>query len=58
MITIKELEKIKIKMVNENINKSKLARKIKCSNGSLTIIFQQVKNMPNVENRLKEWLNN
>ena len=57
MLTTKQIEKIKIKIVKDKINQSKLARKIQCSNGALTRIFNQELDMPNIEKRLLEWLN-
>ena len=57
MLSTRQIEKIKIKIVKDKINQSKLARKIQCSNGALTRIFNQELDMPNIEKRLLEWLN-
>lgn len=57
MLSLKQIEKVKVKIVKDKINQSKLARKILCSNGTLTQIFQQTKDFPKVERRLLEWLN-
>lgn len=57
MLSEKQIEKVKVKIVKDKINQSKLARKILCSNGTLTQIFQQTKDFPKVERRLLEWLN-
>lgn len=57
MLSEKQIEKVRVKIVKDKINQSKLARKILCSNGTLTQIFQQTKDFPKVERRLLEWLN-
>ena len=57
MLSLKQIEKVKVKIVKDKINQSKLARKILCSNGTLTQIFQQTKDFPKVERKLLEWLN-
>lgn len=57
MLSNKNIERVKIKMVKENLNNSKLARIIRCSNASLSIMFNKEKTLSNVENRLIQWLN-
>lgn len=56
MLSLKQIEKAKLKMVREKINQCKLARKIYCSPTTLTMMFNQEKDFPKVEQRLLEWL--
>ena len=57
MLTTKQIERIKIKLVREKLNQSKLARIIRCSNGALTRMFNREKGFPNIEKRVLDWLN-
>lgn len=57
MLTTKQIERIKIKLVREKLNQSKLARRIRCSNGALTRMFNREKDFPNIEKRVLDWLN-
>lgn len=55
MLSLKQIENVKIKMVKLGLNQQKLARQIRCSNGALSQIFNQEKDFPNIENRLLGW---
>ena len=57
MLTAKQIEKIKIKMVLNNLNQSKLARRLHCSNGAITRVFNQDKNCSKLEQKMLDWLN-
>ena len=56
MLSLKQIEKAKLRMVREKLNQSKLARKIYCSATTLTMMFNQEKDFPKVEQRLLDWL--
>lgn len=58
MLTNKQIENVKIMMVKTGLNQQKLARRIRCSNGALSQIFNQTKEFPNIERRLLGWYNN
>ncbi len=58
MLTPKQIEKVKIKIVKDNITQSKLSRKCLCSNSSMSNILNRVKEHPNIEKRLLIWLSN
>lgn len=56
MLTIKQIKRIKIKLIKIDINQSKLARRLHCSNGAITRVFNQEKDFPILERKLIEWL--
>ena len=58
MLTNNQIKRIKIKLVKENINQSKLARRLHCSNGAISRVFNQEKDFKVLEGKLLDWLNN
>lgn len=56
MLTRKEIEKIKIKMLKKGFNQTKLANLLFVSSATLSLIFRQMKDFPKAENKLKDWL--
>ena len=58
MLTNNQIKRIKIKLVKENINQSKLARRLHCSNGAISRVFNQEKDFKVLETKLLNWLNN
>lgn len=56
MLKDKTIQKIKLKMVNENINQCKLARKLHCSNGALSCVLNKKKTLLKLETRIQQWL--
>ena len=58
MLTNNQIKRIKIKLIKENINQSKLARRLHCSNGAISRVFNQEKDFKVLETKLINWLNN
>ena len=50
------VKKIRLKMLKENINQSKLARKLHCSNCALSKALNKKETLLKLENRLIQWL--
>ncbi len=56
MLTERQIEKAKIKMIKESLNCKGLAKTIGCSQSSLSYVFNGLKNLPKVEKSIKDWL--
>ena len=57
MLSQEQINLINIKIKKENLSISKLARKIKASNGRLKKILNQEMECKNIQKRLLDWLN-
>lgn len=56
MLSKTQIRKVKIKLILKNINQSKLARRLHCSNGAITRVFNQEKDFPVLEKKIIDWL--
>ena len=52
MLSLKQIERIKIKMIKENLTQKELAKKTNCSNACISLMFKQDRDFPKAENRI------
>lgn len=55
MLSLKQIERIKIKMIKENLSQIELAKIMNCSNACVSQIFNQIKDFPKVEQNILKW---
>lgn len=55
MLSLKQIERIRIKMIKENLSQCELAKKTNCSNTCISLMFKQERDFPKIEKRIMEW---
>lgn len=56
MLSDKKIEKVKIKLVKNNLKQFDLAKQLNCSETSLSLVLKKKKDLPDVEIKILEWL--